>query len=88
MRASSRAMLWSNCAPDRSVYTSLRSSSSPGRSRSGAAVAIVDVFLDEHIAGGGDVSLELEHLTLDRPFLLLGIGAHACVQNALFIRLH
>jgi hypothetical protein len=84
MRASSRAMLWSNCAPDRSVYTSLRSSSSPGRSRSGAAVAIVDVFLDEHVARGSDLPLELEHLALDRSVFMLCIGAHACIQHRSF----
>jgi hypothetical protein len=39
------------------------------------------VLLDEHIARGGDLPLKLEHLTLNRPFFLLGIGAHACVQN-------
>ena len=50
----------------------------------GTAVAVVDVFLDEHIARGGDLPLELEHLALDGPFFLLGIGAHACVQNRSF----
>ena len=49
-----------------------------------AAVSVVDVLLDEHIARGGDLPLELEHLALDRPFFLLRIGAHACVQNRSF----
>ena len=49
-----------------------------------AAVSVVDVFLDEHIARGGDLPLELEHLALDGSFFLLGIGAHACVQNRSF----
>ena len=50
----------------------------------GTAVAVVDVFLDEHVAGAGDLALELEHLAIDRAFFLLGIGAHACVQNRSF----
>ena len=50
----------------------------------GTAVAVVGVFLYEHVARGGDLPLELEHLALDGPFLLLGVGAHACVQNRSF----
>ena len=56
----------------------------PGPIESRAAVPVVHVFLDEHVARGSDLPLELEHLALDRPFLLLGIGAHASVQHRSF----
>jgi hypothetical protein len=48
------------------------------------AVSVVGVFLDEHVARGGDLPLKLEHLALNGSFFLLGIGAHACVQNRSF----
>jgi len=50
----------------------------------GTAKAVVDVFPHKHIARGGDLPLKLEHLTLNRAFFLLGIGAHTCVQNRSF----
>jgi hypothetical protein len=53
----------------------------PGPIEQGTAVAVVDVFLHGH---SGDLLLKLEHLALYRPFLLLGIGAHACVQHRSF----
>jgi hypothetical protein len=50
----------------------------------GTAVAVVGVLPYEHVARGGDLSLELEHLALDGPFFLLCLGAHTCVQNRSF----
>jgi hypothetical protein len=52
--------------------------------QSRTAVAVVDVFLDEHVARAGDLSLELEHLTLNGSFFLLRVCAHACVQHRSF----
>jgi hypothetical protein len=56
----------------------------PGAIQQRTAVAVVDVFLHEHIARSGDLPLELEHLALNRSFFLLCIGTHAYVQHRSF----
>ena len=56
--------------------------------QSRAAVSVVDVFLDEHVARGGDLPLELEHLTLNVPSFCWASVLTRAYKTALFIRLH
>ena len=50
-----------------------------GPIQQGAAISVVDVFPDEHVACGGDLPLELNHLALNCSFFLLRVRAHTRV---------
>ena len=46
-----------------------------------AAVAVVNVFLHEHVAGARDLLLQFEHLAFDRLLLLLPIRAYPRIER-------
>ena len=56
----------------------------PGTIKQRAAVAIVDVFLDELVTGTSDLLAKLRKLALDGPFFLLSVCAHPRIQRTLY----
>ena len=55
-----------------------------GRSiEQGAAVTVVNVFPNEHVACRADLSFQLNKLALNCTFLLLRVGAHSSVSARL-----